>query len=70
MSTNGDDFAEAGSVEIPRGTERGRGAEWQVKTLFVDMPPALAMSRYCFVRWAWAGGAGRRIFFVYAFGYA
>lgn len=59
-----------GCIEVPAGDERGDPSRNSAKTLYLEIPPAFARRPFSHVSLAWGSdGDGRRLFFVYAFGY-
>eukprot|EP00927_Polykrikos_kofoidii_P008922 TRINITY_DN13719_c0_g1_i1.p1 TRINITY_DN13719_c0_g1~~TRINITY_DN13719_c0_g1_i1.p1 ORF type:complete len:311 (-),score=39.94 TRINITY_DN13719_c0_g1_i1:14-868(-) len=68
-SEDGKDYVELGRLSSPYVTEQG-GSTHSPKTIFLEVPQNLARTRFNFVRWSWPAGEGRRVFFVYVYGYA
>lgn len=71
LSADGESWARAGEVQIPWGSERGDPSRQSTATLFVDVPAAMQEEPCKFVKLDFSGsrGSGRRLFFVYAFGF-
>ncbi|CAK0911621.1 unnamed protein product [Prorocentrum cordatum] len=71
LSADGEAWTNAGEVQIPYGSERGDPSRESTATLFVDVPAAMREEPCRFVRLDFDGrrGSGRRLFFVYVFGF-
>jgi len=69
VSSDGESYMQVGTMHCPYVTERGDPSQHDVINESVEVPPELGADRQRFVRWSWAGGAGRRVYFVHARGY-
>jgi len=70
LSADGEsDFKRAGSLETHRVTDRGDPMQHNVKTAWLDVPPAMGYRRSKALRLDFGvQGHGRRLYFVYAIG--
>jgi len=71
LSNDGEVWDPAGSVATPYHGDRGDPSAEEVRTEFVEMPEEMARCFYRLVKFDWGrGGGGRRLYFLYAIGYA